>query len=201
MKFDIAVSYLEDVPEQLILEFANDLKETDIKIEIEKRPNSPFAIMEWALPTIIIFIFGSFFKGFFGEMGKDSYNAAKDALKKLTKKSLEIDYKLIVSEQSPNKIDMDSPVSHSFSILAKTVNERPVKFLFYRDKDDEYNNYLIDLLFYVLENHHRNYPEDKITIQANKLSNNPREIIYLLFDESTKEWKVADISTGNFVKD
>ena len=44
MNFDIAIFYREDMPEQMVLDLVQDLRDANVNVETEKRPNEPVAM-------------------------------------------------------------------------------------------------------------------------------------------------------------
>jgi hypothetical protein len=196
MKYDIGIVYQDDMPEQLVLDLAKDLREANVEVEIEKRPNVPFIALEWAIPTaIIVYLAKPYIDSFLKEAGKDHYLIVKEKLTKFAQKVLKIRRRTIVSSQSPNKVSKDNPVSSSFSLCSITIDGRPLKFLFLGDREDDYYEYCINEIFSVLLNHAQEFPDDYISNQADRLPRRSRDI-YMFFDESAKKWKAVDIVTG-----
>ena len=131
MNFDIGISYLEDMPEQLVLDLVRDLREADLNVGVEKRPNVPFALIEWAIPAAVMLYFSrTYIDGLLKEAAKDHYPVYKNLLAKFAHKVLRIRQQNVVSSQSPNKLREDNLVSNSFAIQLQTVDGRPVKFYF-----------------------------------------------------------------------
>lgn len=196
MKYDIGISYITDIPEEFVLDLARALREANVKVEVESRPNEPFMGLEWAIPAAIILYIGKpYIDQLLKEAATDHYRLAKGALSKFARLALTIKQQMIVSSQSPNKLRSDNRVSNSFTIDSKTIDGRPIKFLFLPDRDEAYYQTCTDQIFNVLLDHARDYPDDSISNQAKRLPRKSREI-YMLFDESTKTWKTADIGTG-----
>jgi hypothetical protein len=196
MEFDIVIFYQDDMPEQLVLDLAKELREANVEVETEKRPNAPFMGLEWAIPAaIIIYLAKPYIDSFLKEAGKDHYLIVKEKISKFARKVLKIRRQTIVSEQSPDKVRKDNPVTGSFAIWSQTIDGRPLKFLFFGDRDDDFYDYCISEIYDVLLNHAQEFPDDYISHQADRLPRRAREI-YLLFDESAKKWKVVDIATG-----
>jgi hypothetical protein len=196
MKYDIGISYQDDMPEQLVLDLAKELREANVEVEIEKRPNTPFIALEWAIPTaIIVYLAKPYIDSFLKEAGKDHYLIVKEKLTKFAQKVLKIRRQTVVSSQSPNKVRADNPVSSSFSLCSITIDGRPLKFLFLGDREDDYYEYCINEIFSVLLNHAQEFPDDYISNQADRLPRRSRDI-YMFFDESAKKWKAVDIATG-----
>jgi hypothetical protein len=81
MRYDIAISYQDDMPEELVLELVKDLREANIEVKIEKKPNTPFMGVEWAIPAAIIaYLAKPYIDGILKEAAKDHYAIVKEAL-------------------------------------------------------------------------------------------------------------------------
>lgn len=196
MRFDIGIFYQDDMPEQLILDLVSELRASNINVVTEKRENAPFMALEWAIPAAIIaYLAKPYLDSFLKEAGKDHYLIVKEKLSKLARKVLKLRRQIIVSEQTPNKVRENNPVSSTFSIWSRTIDGRELKFLFFGDRDGDYYDYCIGEALNVLMNHAHEFPNDYITHQADMLPRRSRDI-YLVFDESAKKWKVVDIVTG-----
>jgi hypothetical protein len=201
MNYDIGILYRDDMPEQLVLELAQELRDEDLQVETEKTESGPFAALEWAIPAaIILFLVKSYIDTILKEAAKEHYPIIKSKLAKFSEKVLRIKQQMVVSSQSPNKVQKNNPVSGVFAIWSTTVDGRPLKFLFYGERDRDYYAYIIDKIFDALIQHIQEYPNDRISKQAIRAPRRSREI-YLLFDDSAKEWKVVDIVTGTFISD
>jgi hypothetical protein len=146
----------------------------------------------------ILYISKTYLDGFLKEAGKDHYQLFKEYLPKFAHRILRIKGQTFVSSQSPDKLREDNPVSNSFAIQLKTLDGRPLKFMFIRDREEDYYRSYMDEIYNVLSDHARQYPNDYISTQADRLPRRSREI-YMLFDESIKRWKAADIGTGKFL--
>ena len=201
MNYDIGISYIEDIPEHVILDFVQELDEANVTVNVESRPNEPFMAFEWAIPAAIIaYLAKPYIDGLLKEAAKDHYAMAKEKLSKFAQRISKVKQIMIVSSLSPNKLRKDNPVSNSFSIWSETIDGRPLKFLFFGDRDDDYYECCIDKVFSVLLNHAKEFPNYYISDQADRLPRKSREI-YLLFDESAKMWKPVEIVTGILADD
>jgi hypothetical protein len=139
MNFDIGLFYQDDMPEQLVLDLAQELREANLKVEIESRENVPYAAIEWAIPAaIIIFLAKPYIDGLLKEAAKEHYPIIKNKLSTFAQKIIRLKQQIIVSSQSPNKLRKDNLVSSSFAIWSTTIDGRPIKFLFYGDMDEVY---------------------------------------------------------------
>jgi hypothetical protein len=199
MRHDVTIIYREDMPKQLVRDLVQELRGENVNVQVEERENVPYAAFEWAIPAaVILFIAKAYVDTLLKEAAKDHYPIIKRKLAKFADKVLRIKQQVFVSAQSPNKVNKNNPVSNSFAVWAMMIDGRPLRFLFYGDREEDYYEYAIEKIFNILMNHASEYPNDELSIQVLKAPGLSREI-YLLFDESTREWKVADMRTGTFI--
>ena len=199
MKYDIAIIYREDMPADLVRDLVQELRRADVCVQVEERENAPFAALEWAIPAaVILFIAKTYVDTLLKEAAKEHYPIIKRNLAKFSEKFLKIKQEVVVSEQSPNKVQKNNPVSGSFAIWSMTIDGRPLRFLFFGGRDRDYYEHAIDKIFDSLTNHAQEYPDNNISSQIIRSPGRSREI-YLLFDDAANEWKVADIMTGTFI--
>jgi len=82
----IAVSYEEQFPEEIISHFISGIASPGLDIKSEARESEPKAGLEWLVPTaVIIFIGKAYFDSFLKEMGKDHYQLLKRGVAALWK--------------------------------------------------------------------------------------------------------------------
>ncbi len=193
MNFDIAIFYREDMPEQMVLDLAQDLRDANVNVVVEKRPNEPVAMVEWAFPAIVIFLASQYAGGFLKELAKDHYQFLKSRWFKFVSDASQIKQKAIVSSNSPNKLKEGSPITNSFAFWSKSLDGRSIRFLFLGDRDKDYYDACTDEVFNMLMNHAEEYPNDYISTQVERLPRKPNEI-YMMFDENSKQWKVVDVT-------
>jgi hypothetical protein len=191
MSYDVGILYRDDMPEQLVLDLANDLREANAEVVIEKRENQPVAMLEWVIPAIAFLITLPYIAKLQELAAEDHYPKIKASLSKFAKKVLRIKQQIVVSAQSPNKVQEDSPISSTFAVWTTTKDGRPVKFLFSKGKDDETYDRGIEKIFDALEHHIQGQSDDAISPEAARLSN-PRKEIYMIFDEQKGEWRAYD---------
>jgi hypothetical protein len=191
MSYDIGILYRDDMPEQLVLDLANDLRESTAEVVLEKRENAPVAMVEWVIPAIAFLITLPYIAKLQELAAEDHYPKIKAGLSKFAKKVLRINQETVVSTQSPNKVQEDSPISSTFAVWTTTNDGRPIKFLFSKGKDDDTYDRGIEKIFDALQHHIQGKPNDVISREADKLSN-PRKEIYMIFDELKDEWRVYD---------
>lgn len=84
----IAIQALAPLSEENFSELFSHLDSQGITHAFEQREPTPYATLEWLVPTgIVLFITHSYFDGIFKEMGKDHYTWFKGALSSLYKKA------------------------------------------------------------------------------------------------------------------
>jgi hypothetical protein len=191
MNYDIGILYRDDIPEQLILDLANDLREANAEVAIDKRANEPVAMVEWLIPAIAFLITLPYIAKLQELAAEDHYPKIKAGLSKFAKKVLRINQQTVVSTQSPNKVQEDSPISSTFAVWTTTNDGRPVKFLFSKGKDDDTYDRGVEKIFEALQHHIQEQSDDAISREADRLSN-PRKEIYMIFDEEKDEWRAYD---------
>ncbi len=124
----IAVSYLNSIPQSVIDEFTAAISHPKLDLRSETREDSVYAGVEWLLPTaLVVYIGKSYFDGFLKEMGKDHYVLLKKGLIKL--KSKLRDFSLIKLTGSAGKISKESTYTFTFSIYAEADNNQRFKLL------------------------------------------------------------------------
>lgn len=193
MSYDVGILYRDDVPEQLVLELANDLREASAEVAIEKRANEPVAMLEWAIPAAVFIIALPYVAKLQELAAEDHYPKIKAGLSKFARKVLRINRQTVVSSQTPNKIQEDSPVSSTFAVWTTTNDGRPIKFLFIKGKDDGTYDRSVEKIIEALRHHVQGQPDDAISREAGK-SSKPGEEIYMVFDELKDEWRAYEPS-------
>jgi hypothetical protein len=124
MSYDVGILYRDDMPEHLVLDLASDLREANAEVAIDKRPNEPVAMLEWLIPAIAFIITLPYIAKLQELAAEDHYPKIKASLSKFARKVLRIKQQTIVSSQSPNKVQEDSPVSSTFAVWTTTNDGR-----------------------------------------------------------------------------
>ena len=146
-KPDILLEYNEILPDELIIDEFNSIKECGVKIKLKKRENHPWAALEWTIPTIIVaYILKPYFETFLKEAGKDHYKILSRKLKKIIAKGRKIDTKLITATQSTKKLDKTYSQSGSVSMIIETRTGRYIKLLFDKDLSKKDWEFALDQL-------------------------------------------------------
>ncbi|MEM9734831.1 MAG: hypothetical protein AAF903_15325 [Pseudomonadota bacterium] len=116
----LAISYIEDFPPELIEMIESEIGSTGQSIALHRRENTPYASMEWAIPTaLIIYITKPYFEAFLGEAGKDHYNALKKGVMRA--------FRHLFGEKPELRVECRSLL---FSIQARTWNDKTIKCIF-----------------------------------------------------------------------
>lgn len=128
----ISVLYSDQMPEVLFDDFRKEMKSNALDVTIIPRPTSNiYAGLEWYIPSVaIIFIAKSYFDGFFGEMGKNHYNAVRITLGNLISRLLLIKVSLF---GSPGKVSKEQKYSLACSLMAEIDKKHRVKFMLQND--------------------------------------------------------------------
>ena len=181
----IGLLHGEDIPEKVIADFVGDIQQDGLKVQVESRPLTPLAGIEWLLPTaVILFITRDYFGGFLREAGKDHYSILKGAIIKkwpsFFGENPTVSLKTVVSGEKK----LRGTHSMSFSIQAQIENGQNLKLIFRKDiSEDEYRNSINEFLKLLAEyNIEKSLPENAIVrSQTIVVEYNPeqKEIIFL----------------------
>jgi hypothetical protein len=140
MRPTLAVIYQAGMPTASFEEFARTVSGGPLRVHLEAtEPQGPLAGIMWTMMTLsAAFIGSNYFGGMLKELGKDHYLVLKDALAKLTQKTMEIPRIEPTLFGTTGKVDQTDPFSMGFSIWAELPNERRAKLLIPKvaDKDD-----------------------------------------------------------------
>lgn len=152
---DVALVHVESLSASLFDEFREAVSDDDLALVIESREETPFAGIEWLLPTaVVVFITHSYFDGIFKEMGKDHYSLLKVGLKSLWKKLLGPVGPKFVIASSPGKTNANQPYSVVYSIMADAGPGLKFKLLFPSDISEvEYEETLSAFLEFLKKFH------------------------------------------------
>lgn len=127
----MALSYVDFLPASLFDEFRDAVSDDDLHLVISPRENTPYAGIEWLLPTtVVVFITHSYFDGIFKEMGKDHYSLLKRGLRSLWGKLLAPSAPKLEVASTAGKRDQDQPYSLLYSVVAEAAPGLKFKLLF-----------------------------------------------------------------------
>lgn len=185
----LIITVPNELPDIDIDSLINDIKSTGVNVGVEKFEFSqPFNALEWAIPTLVVtYLIKPYFDGFLKEMGKDNYLILKDWLKKIANKLRTIKVVTITADGSEGKENKNNTQSKSFSLILQTKNGKNIKLLFDNDlTKEDWDNAIDMLLDYAIE-HYENIPNDKLTVELNKIEEKNRNSIFAIIDKQTKE--------------
>lgn len=131
MRPTLAVVYHFGMPAAPFEEFADKVNGESLTVHLEAREDpGPYAGITWTLMTMgAVYIASNYFGGMLKELGKDHYMVLKDALARLTEKTMELPRIEPVLFGSAGKVRQDDPFSMGFSVWAELPNDRKVKLL------------------------------------------------------------------------
>ena len=151
----LALIFQEDVPEEVVGEFIDDVRSSGQPISTESHPIDAYAGIEWYLPTaVILFITQSYFSSFLKEAGKDHYEVLKKSVAKLYSKFFGSDPEAKISVVTSGEKKAQLMHSMAFSIVAQIEDGQTVKLVIPIDTSElEYGD-SISAFFSFLESYH-----------------------------------------------
>ena len=192
----LALLYLDYVPEEYFTDIRAWANSAKLDLHEESREPTPYAALEWIVPTAIaIYIGKPFVDAFLKRAADDVANALYPKFKShvltLVRKALVRDrsnYKIVSS--SPNKIS--NPISIIFSILAQNKAGDRVKFVFHKELEPEQYDTCIRGIFSLLEAHFKSEDDsDDLTTECSKMDSR-HGTFYMTYDTEASSWVVAD---------
>ena len=186
---DIYIDVSDIFSDEFIETFETDLKADGLNLTINvRKQQTQFALAEWAVPSFLAaYILKSYFDGFLKEAGKDHYSVLKNWLTSKMKILKTMTTTTVVSENSPDKIDINNTQSKAFSIESITLDGVKIKFLFDNNLNIEQWILLSDKSLELLNDHFTNYPIDKISLQIKEIHIRGNQIFGLI-DNNNLEW-------------
>jgi len=156
-KIDVGISADECVQDEILDEFVQSLEEVHLRLEVERRPATVFAGIEWFLPTLVVlFLSRKLFDSLMTEAGKDIYKVVKEAVLRLLGRTSEQDAEVraavIVSQASPKKSAGRSPTV--LSIWAILDDGSRVTFIFPADLKLELHEAAVEGMLALLKEHY-----------------------------------------------
>lgn len=178
----------------IINEIINGIEEPNLKIAVNKVPPTPFAAIEWTVPTILVaYLAKPYFEEFLKEAGKDHYHKLSNWLKKVVTNMKDIKVKTITSSGSIHKVDDNYSQSKAVSLIIQTKTGKPIKILFDNDLEKEdWENAIDVILDFVIKNY-ENSPNDEMSIKTKDLK--PNKPLYAIINKLTKELEFYDDNT------
>lgn len=186
----------DDMPDILIDKIIEDIKDTGVDLQIQKRPSMQvMASIEFASPTVIIaFVATAYFTSLIGEAAKDHYPIVKGWLKKLANGSRNIKVTTITADMSSLKTRKDYSQSKAVSMAFQIKDGRTIKLLFdLQLNEKQWDNAIENLMDLVLDNYQR-YPMDKLTQKLTGIREDSRFKVYAIINRETGELNFYDES-------
>jgi hypothetical protein len=187
---DVGVFVAESVPDELTDDLRRELERAGLSVHYDRREESPFAAIEWVLPTLIVLaVSRKLFDAFLGELGKDLYSLVKSRVVKLVERTsgpeAEVKVAYVVSVSSPKKLSGRAPAV--VSVVAVLGSHR-ARFFFETDCPAEGQARAVDSMFRLLADHYSGSANDRLAIL---FSRGPVlwGVLPLLFDAEMGEWR------------
>ncbi len=196
-EISIGLAYVEEFDGPHVEEFLNEVKEAGLQPVVEVRENSPYAALEWVVPTAIAIYFGKPFIDVFLKRAADDladavYPAIKKSLKKLVKR-LFFEAPVAVTVFTTSEKKVSDPSSLVFSVYSVTKTQHRMKFIFNNEMTVTDCEAYVEELFELLAYHHGTEDEMDSLSQQIANSNIPKHReVYLKFDQTTATWAVID---------
>lgn len=190
---DIVFVFPENFPDNRIEEETSTVKSSGLDFRIIKKDCSAYASFEWIIPTAFgAYILKPYFDSFLSEAGKDHYKLLKKTLEKVVSKGKAINTQVIAADLSPNKLSKKYTQSFTVSLEFQTINNRHLKLLFDNELGlSDWNNALDQFLELMHENY-ADYPNDRLTIEIEKLQTKQNRMIYSIINPATKQLEFKD---------
>ncbi|MBS1593498.1 MAG: hypothetical protein JST90_04195 [Bacteroidetes bacterium] len=155
-----------------------------------KKPDGPFMMMEWAVPTMMVaYIAKPFFESFLKEAGKDSYEVFKVWLKKILAMSRRFKLKTITATESIHKISPNYSQSKVISIVIRLSDDRNLKVLFNDNLSQEDWELALDsLLDFVVSNYENIAPLQESDESDSYMRMLRRQPLYAIMDIESNKW-------------
>ncbi|GAB2526802.1 hypothetical protein [Rufibacter soli] len=184
----------DNFPDTILDEIINEIDEPTLKIAVSKVPRTPFAAIEWTVPTIVIaYLAKPYFEEFLKEAGKDHYHKLSKWLKKIVTNSKNMKVTTITSAGSTHKVDTSYSQSKAISLIIQTKSGKPIKLLFDDNLDKEDWECAVDsMLEFIIDNYEK-YPNDELSKRTDDLK--PNKPVYSLINKSTKKLEFFDDHT------
>lgn len=178
-----------DYPKELYSFVADDMASTLLGVKIVERKNGVMAMIEWAIPTLVIaYLLKPFFESFLQEAGKDAYNTTKATIKKLVKNNLPMETVKITASSSPEKLSERYDQSGAISLKVAVHSKLTFTVLFNKDMGAEELDVMLDGLFTSIEQMYieiqKEFPEEA---EENIVTKNE---LYLIANLENKSWEI-----------
>jgi hypothetical protein len=189
--FDVGVSWLDGVPQEIIDDFAKELEGCGVRTESERRAEEITAGIEWLLPTaVVVFLTHKYVGTLLQEAAKDHYPKIKSALLRLVQRTTgnnrEVHIRNIVSACAPNKVDSIEAVV--LSVMSSVATGHSIKFVFEHRLEGENAEKAVAKLFQLLIQNVVEFPDDVLTELIVQRTVRVHLPIVMYFDPDLGEW-------------
>ncbi len=189
----IYFNYPDYIPDEYGQKVNSELLTIGLKIQIEKKQQSAWMSLEWAIPGLIAaYILKPYFESFLKEMGKDHYHLLKKWVKKSSNSSRLIEITTLTNSGAVHKIDNENTQSKSYSLFLQTYEGRMIKLLFDESLNEEVWNKNIDLMFEWILDNHESHPDDELTNRTKNLTEDTRFTYYAVMNKNGEGWTFYD---------
>ncbi len=189
---DVGILVTESVPDDLTDDLRHDLERAGLRVLYDRRDESPFAAMEWVIPTLIVLAFSrKLFDAFLGELGKDLYALVKKRVVRMVERTsgpnAELKVTYIVSASSPKKLSGRAPAVVSIIAILSDGQQR-VRFFFRTDSSANLPSQAVDSMMDLLASHYSGSKDDRL---AQLVAVGPVlwGVLPLVFDAETRAWR------------
>jgi hypothetical protein len=193
MEFDMAISYVDSIPYDIIREFTDHLTSAGIAVKSEKRDakREVFAGLKLILSAgILVFISQKYFGTILQEAAKDHYPAIKRGLRQLLNRvagpNREVNTYYVTSPSGKAK-ERNPPI---LSVCSTLKDGRPIRFIFQGYSHQDILNNSLEQMFALLE-----YTNLRLDNEGQEQHHSDFRTlgrrIYLRFDEETSEWELV----------
>lgn len=152
----IAVSYDENIPEDIITRFRGSVADDRLDLRVESHPvPGPQAGLEWLLATaVVIFLSKAYFEAFLKEAGKDHYHLLKSGMSWLWRSLVSTDRKVNLQWITAGNKVIDDKYSIALSVMAEANGGYRFKLLIENSIGEEEFDTVIGLFLEFLEAYH-----------------------------------------------
>jgi len=188
---DLAVSYLEIVPDELVDTLVSQLSHAGLVVVKERRENSVFAGVEWLLPSaIVIFIGEKYFGTMIQEAAKEHYPSVKAAFLALLRRTVgegrQVRITRIASRQTPHKLSSEQPAAVSIYAILRSGHH--VKFAFDDTMNEDVHMAALEDMLLVLERYYAGDSGGPIESASRNVQRRGLPIV-MRYDRVSSSWK------------
>lgn len=187
----VLIARQEDIPPQLVDDFAAALSRLEIPFETEQTERRIYNGLEHYIPTaLVVFLAKPFFDAFLKKAGEDGYTLFKRALVALVAEAALIKARIISS--GADKISETSEFSRIISVYSHTATGERIKFLIPADASEVEYVQTIDSMLALLSYNYADSPHDALsTILSGSTT---RSLKVLRYEVASASWHLLDLS-------